>query len=68
MAEILKAGKVEFSHIGYSGEVEIRRGDQTMTVPFAALEKLIAEKVRTQAIARIESLSPPELLALATKK
>lgn len=68
MAEILKVGKVEFSHLNYSGEVEIKRGEQAITVPFAALEKLIAEKVKAQAIDRLEKMSPPELLAFATKK
>lgn len=68
MAEVLRVGKIDFLHTSFSGEVEIKRGDQAITVPFAALEKLIAEKVRAQAMERLEKMSPPELLAFATKK
>ncbi len=68
MADQLKAGKVEFHHINFTGEVEIRRGDARITVSFASLEKLIAEKVRMEAIERLNKMTPPELLALSTKK
>jgi hypothetical protein len=69
MAVETKVGAVTFSHNdSYSGEVEIERAGVSVKVPFEAVQKLVAEKVRAQMIASIENLKPHEILALAISK
>lgn len=64
MAITMKTGGVTFTHAaGYAGEVEIRRGNACIQVPFESLKKLVAESVRAETIARLERMKPAELLA-----
>ena len=64
-----KIGAVTFTHAPtYTGEVEISRGSTTLKVPFAALEKIVSDKVRNQAIEAIEQMSPSEVLSLSLSK
>jgi len=64
-----KVGAVVFEHKhNYSGEVEILRGAAAIKVPFDALEKIVADKVRAQLIENIEKLTPTELLHLSAAK
>lgn len=64
-----KIGAVTFTHHHeYTGEVEIERAGMTVTVPFEAVQRIVAEKVRFQMIANIEALKPHEILALAASK
>jgi hypothetical protein len=64
-----KIGAVSFTHQeNYTGEVEIERGGQVVKVPFEALQKLVAEKIRRKMIASIEDMSPNDILALAATK
>lgn len=66
MAITMKAGAVTFTHApNYTGEVEIRRGEAAIRVSFESLKKLVAESVRTEAIARLEAMKPAELLGRA---
>lgn len=69
MAIETKVGAVTFTHqANFAGEVEIERAGMSVKVPFEALQKLVAEKVRSQMIAAIEDLKPNEILALAASK
>lgn len=64
-----KLGAVTFTHQeNYAGEVEIERGGQVVKVPFEALQKLIAEKIRRKMLASIEDMPPNDILALAATK
>jgi hypothetical protein len=64
-----KLGTVTFTHQeNYVGEVEIERGGQVVKVPFEALQKLVAEKVRCKMIASIEDMPANDILGLATAK
>lgn len=66
---ITKAGAVTFTHgPEFNGEIEIERGGMTVKVPFEALQKVVAEKVRLQMVVSIEALKPHEILALAASK
>jgi autotransporter-associated beta strand protein len=64
-----KVGAVTFSHnSSFTGEVEIERGGLAVKVPFEALQKIVAEKVRFQMVENINALKPHEILALAASK
>lgn len=65
--ETTKFGAVTFTHTAnHTGEVEISRAGTTVKVPFAAIESLVADKVRATAIANIEKMSPGDVLALSS--
>jgi hypothetical protein len=69
MTTTTKVGAVTFTHPdNFTGECEIERNGLAINVPFEALQKIVAEKVRHQMIANIESLKPHEILALAATK
>jgi hypothetical protein len=69
MSRITKVGAVTFTHPdNFTGECEIERNGMAVTVPFDALQTIVAEKVRHRMIANIESLKPHEILALAASK
>ena len=64
--ETTKIGAVTFTHTGNrTGEVEISRAGATVKVPFAAIESLVADKVRAQAIEALEKMGVGELLCLS---
>lgn len=66
---IKKVGAVTFEHRhDFSGEVEIERGGMAVKVPMAALQDLVAERVRAQMIEDVQDLKPHEILALAASK
>jgi hypothetical protein len=63
MQTTTKCGHVSFSHSDeYTGEVQIAKGDHTVTVPMEALCKLIAEKMRFELIQQVQKMKPETLL------
>lgn len=65
----MKVGAVTFEHRDdFGGDVEIERAGMSVKVPMAALQALVAERVRAQMIADVQDLKPNEILALAASK
>lgn len=59
-----KVEGAEFIHRDdLKGEVEIRRGDESVTVPVAALCTFVAETIRARMLDRIQSAKPADLLS-----
>lgn len=66
---VRKVGAVTFEHTqDYSGEVDIERNGLSVKVPMAALQDLVAERVRVQLIADVQDMKPHEILALAAAR
>jgi hypothetical protein len=58
-----KVGAVTFEHHDeFKGEVTIRRGDASVSVPVEALRLLVAESVRFELAAHIAKMKPADLL------
>lgn len=56
-------GRVEFSHLdNFQGDVEIMRGEKSVTVPMEYLRGLVVEAVRRERIEAIQAAKPAELL------
>ena len=63
MQTTTKAGAVRFEHSDeFKGEVVIRRGEQTMSVPIEALRLLVAEAVRYDLATHVRAMKPEQLL------
>ncbi len=57
-----KVEGTEFVHRDdFKGEVKIRRGGESVTVPVNALRVFVAETVRAQTIDRVQALKPIEI-------
>lgn len=55
--------KIQFEHSeGFTGEVEITRGSEKIKVPMEAVVRLVAEKVRHDRIAELQSAKPSDLI------
>lgn len=58
-----KVGNVVFEHNqDFTAEVDIRRGDQQIKIPFAALRAIVAESVRQDLTSQIERMPTDKLL------
>jgi hypothetical protein len=58
-----KVGHVVFVHDDqFKGDVEIRRGEASLTVPIEALRTLVAESVRHQLAEHVQKMKPTDLL------
>jgi hypothetical protein len=63
MQTTTKVGHVCFVHNDeFTGEVEIHKGDQVVTVPMEAVCKLIAEKMRHELLLQVQKMKPETLL------
>ncbi|WP_431276266.1 hypothetical protein ACQ858_08435 [Variovorax ureilyticus] len=63
MAQI-KAGSVTFTVAdNFVGDVEIVKGDVTLKIPMDALVRVVAEKVRANRIAALETAKVSDLIA-----
>jgi hypothetical protein len=58
-----KVGAVTFEHHDeFKGDVTIRRGDVTVSVPMESLRHLVAESVRFELATHIAKMKPADLL------
>lgn len=68
-AAITRTRALVFEHDDrFVGEVVIRRGNQSMTVPIEDLQAFVGEKLRAEAITDLQSLKPGEFLARRTAR
>jgi len=58
-----KHGYVTFDHdTEFKGEVEIKRGAQSMRVPIESLRAFVAESIRNDLMSRVVRMKPADLL------
>jgi hypothetical protein len=58
-----KVEHVTFVHTDdFKGEVEIRRGAATVTIPMSALRRIAAESVRAELLDTVQKMKPEQLL------
>jgi len=58
-----KIGHVTFEHsLEYRGEVEIKKGEVTISVSMESLRKIVAESVRYDLADHVSKMKPADLL------
>lgn len=58
-----KVGSVTFDHTdNFTAEVSIYRGGNSISVPFSALQQIVAESIRRELIQKLEAAKPEQLL------
>lgn len=58
-----KVGPYTFEHNDeFRGDIVIRKGDATLTVPMEALRRIVAESVRYELATHVMGMKPEQLL------